>query len=186
MLDFNINVEFSPELSLSARDKVDRLVVTSCAVHLFEDNRIWSAFDEMCYNDLNSNDYGFGVLDLEIGIAGYSGTAYPKVYTKCFELRTDNGLLIKPMKIYNNTSESKVNQRGETIVGIRYYFKSEQEIKLLLACSRLMFECFFALDKPRNTYAVMCQLQKANGNWSAECANTFHPQYAKNIKHLID
>ena len=186
MLDFNISMEFRPDISVSPQDKVDRLVITSCAVHLFDDNRIWSAFDETCYNDLNNNDYGFGVLDLEIGIAGYSGTAYPKVYTKCFELRTDNGLLIKPMKYTNNYSESKVNQRGETVIGLRYYFKKEQEIELLCSCERLMFECFFALDKPRNTYAAMCQLEKKDGIWTAEYANTFRPSYAGNIKYLID
>ena len=186
MLDFNISMEFKPDISISAHDKVDRLVVTSCAVHLFDDNRIWSAFEEMCYNNLNRNDYGLGVLDLEIGIGGYTGTAYPKVYTKCFDLRTDNGLLIKPMKFTNHYSESKVNQRGETVIGLRYYFREERETELLCNCTRLMFECFFAFDKPRNTYAVMCQLEKKDGVWHAEYANTFHPSYAGNIKNLID
>lgn len=186
MLDFNISMEFRPDISVAAHDKIDRLIVTSCAVHLFDDNRIWSAFDEMCYNNLNRNDYGFGVLDLELGLAGYTGTAYPKVYTKCFDLRTDNGLRIKPMKLTNYHSESKVNQRGETVIGLRYYFREEREIKLLCDCKQLMFECFFALDKPRNTYAVMCQLEKKDDVWSAEYANTFHPSYAGNIKHLVD
>ena len=186
MLDFNVNMQFNPEVSVHTQGKVDRLVVTSCAVHLFSDNRIWSAFDETCYNLLNRGFFGLGELDLEIGFAGYTGTAYPQVYTKCFDLRTDNGLRIRPMKETNKTSGSKINQRGETIIGMRYYFEDKREIELLCACERLMFECFFALEKPQNTYGVMCQLQKKDGIWLAEYANTFRPPYAKNITYLID
>lgn len=186
MMDFNVNLEFSPDFSLPVKDKVDRIVVASCAVHLFSNNRLWSAFDELCYDALNSNDFGLGVLDLEIGLAGYTGSAYPKVYTKCFDLRTDNGLLIKPMKYSNIPHASKVNQRGETIISIRYYFRNEDEISKLCRCERLMFEFYIALDDPKNTYAMMCQLCKQGDTWSAEYANTFRPQYADNIKHLMD
>ena len=186
MLDFNINLEFKPDFPISTKGNVDRLVITSCAIHLFSDDRIWSAFEEQTFNRLNTNDYGFGVVDFEIGFSGYSGVAYPQVYTKCFDLRTDNGLRIMPMKYRNTPSESKVNQRDETVIGIRYYFKKEEEIEQFVSCDRLMFECFFALDKPKNTYALMCQLKKDNSVWHAEYANTFRPDYAKNIKHLID
>ena len=186
MLDFNVNLEFKPDFPVSTKGNVDRLVITSCAIHMFSDDRIWSAFEEQTFNRLNSNDYGFGVLDIEIGFSGYSGAAYPQVYTKCFDLRTDNGLRIMPMKYRNTPSESKVSQRGETVIGIRYYFKSEEEITQIATSNRLMLECFFALKDPKNTYTLMCQLKKEDGCWQAEFANTYRPSYAKNIKGLID
>lgn len=186
MLDFNINLQFKPEFPASVKGKIDRLTITSCSIHMFSDNRIWSAFEEQTFNRLNSNDYGLGVIDVEIGFSGYSGTAYPQVYTKCFDLRTDNGLQIKPMKSHNIPSESKVSQRGETVIGIRYFFKREEEIEKLSTCNRLMLECFIALKEEKNTYALMCQLKKEDGTWHAEFANTYRPAYAKNIKGLID
>ncbi len=186
MLDFNINVELKPDFPTSAKGKVDRLVITSCAIHLFSDDRIWSGFDEETYNTLNRNDCGLGVLDVEVGFAGYTGAAYPKVYTKCFVLRTDSNWRIKPMKFTNEISGSKINQRGKTVIGIRYYFKNEEEIEQLITCGRLMFECFFALNKPKNVYGLMCQLRKGESGWEAECANTYHPPHAKNIKNMID
>lgn len=186
LMDFNINLQFPFAASMPSKGDVDRLVVSSCAIHLFSDDRIWSGFDEETYNALNRNDWGLGVLDLEIGFSGYTGTAYPKVYTKCFVLRTDNNWRIKPMKFSNETSESKVNQRGETIIGIRYYFREDREIEQLLSCERLMFECFFALDNPKKVYGLMCQLRKSESGWEAECANTYRPSHAKNIKGLMD
>lgn len=185
MLDLNISLEVNPTLTNMAPG-TDRLLLTSCAIHSFEDNRIWSAFDEMCYNDLNHNNHDLGLIDFEIGFSGYSGKSYPEVYTKCFALRTDNHLLIKPMKFENNKSHSKINHRGETVIGIRYYLRSEEEIQKLQSCNRLMFESFFALDKPQNTYALMCQLSKKDHGWEIECANTYRNKDNENIKWLID
>lgn len=186
MLDFNISMELNPDLSLLPKAKDDQLVITSCAVHLFSDNRIWSGFDEMCFSDLNHNNYGMGVVDFEVGFTGYTGTPYPKVYTKCFALRTDNDLRIKPMKFSNKTCESKINQRGETVIGIRYYFMNEREIELLQSCKRLMFESFFALGDHRKTYAFMCQLCKDGDGWKAEYANTYRNTGNESIKSMID
>ena len=186
MLDFNINLEFNPEPALIPKGRDDCLVITSCAVHLFSDNRIWSGFDEMCFSDLNYNNYNLGAIDFEIGFAGYTGTPYPKVYTKCFALRTDNGLWIKPMKFDNHTCESKINHRGETVIGIRYYFKDEREIELLQNSKRLMFESYFALGNHRKAYAFMCQLCKEENGWKAEYANTYRNTGNDSIKNMID
>lgn len=186
MLDFNVSVQFEPHFQQLVKDKIDRLVVSSCAVHMFSDNRLWSGFDEMTFSSLNENDYGLGVLDIEIGLVGYTGKSYPKFYTKCFLLHTDNNLKIKPMKYRNDASESKVNQRGETVIGIRYFFTNDQEIQLLSSCDRMLFELFIALDKPKNVYGIACQLKKGEDEWSAEYANTFHLDYADNIKCLYD
>lgn len=185
MRDLNITIEIHPNLE-NMVPGTDRLFLTSCAIHSFGDKRIWSAFDDMCYNDLNYNNHDFGFIDFEIGFSGYSGKPYPEVYTKCFALRTDNHLWIKPKKFENNKSHSKINHRGETVIGIRYYLRSEEEIQKLQTCGRLMFESFFALDKPQNTYAFMCQLRKNDEDWEVEAANTYRCKDNENIKWLVD
>ena len=186
MLDFNVGFEFNPDFKVTSKGNVDSLVITSCAIHMSSnDDRMYSDFEDQTYNELNSPS-GKGFVDIEIGFAGYSGKSYPSVYTKCFMLYTDNCKLIKPMKMTNNTSESKINQRGETVIGIRYYFRTREEINSLLTCKNILFECFFAFEKTKNTYGVMCQLQKQDGKWNAKYANTYRPKYAKDIVHLID
>ena len=92
--------------------------------------------------------------------------------------------MIKPIKLENNISESKVNQRGETVIGFRYYFRNEEELKKLGSAEKLMFDTFFALELPTNTYALACQLRKENDHWIADYANTYRAN--KNIKGLID
>ena len=187
MLDFNISLEFKPDVKFVSKENVDALVITSCAMHMFPtDDRMYSDFEEQTYNELNNSANNLGFVDIEIGFAGYTGTPYPKVYTKCFMLYTDNYQMIKPMKMVDNSSESKINHRGETVIGIRYYFRTKDEIDNLLHCNRILFECFFALGKSKNTYGLMCQLQKENDVWNAKYANTYRPCYASNIKHLLD
>lgn len=184
---FDIEFEFSPTFISKTDKKIDEIIVSSCKVHYFSDNRLWSSFDELSYNDLNNNDYGFGVLDFEIGFTGYKGTAYPKVYTKCFRLLTDRKTLIKPMKFSNVSSLSKINLKGELVMGIRYYFRTEKEMKELLDCKQILIESFFALGKKTNTYAFACQMHKDNNDeWCCSYANTYRIKRKSNIKYLID
>ena len=186
MLHFNINLELQPDFSAKTKDSVDRLTITSCAIRIYSEDLMWSAFEEETFNAENNNDWGLGQMDIEVGFAGYTGASYPKVYTKCFALRTDNGLRIKPMKSSNRPSQSKISQRGETVIGIRYYFRSEKEIEWLKSSKRIRFECFFALKNKKNTYALMCQMKRDGDEWKAEIANTYRPSYVKNIGNLID
>ena len=47
MLDFNISLEFNPDINVISKGKVDALVITSCAIHMFpNDNRMYSDFDD--------------------------------------------------------------------------------------------------------------------------------------------
>ncbi len=187
MLDFNVSLEFNPDIKVVTKSDIDALIITSCAIHISaNDDRMYSDFDDQTFNKLNCATDDLGFIDFEIGFAGYSGKPYPKVYTKCFMLYTDNFQLIKPMKMNNHTSESKINQRGETVIGIRYYFKTRDEIQKIISCNNLLFDGFLALGKPQNTYAFVCQLQKKEEIWTAKYANTYRPHYAKNIKGLID
>lgn len=166
--------------------KVDGLKIESCIVHYLADDRLWSQFDEMIYNRQNRNDFGFGALDIEIGLSGFKRKSYPEVYTKCFLLRTDNDLLIRPMKTTNNKSLSKINKQGELAIGIRYYFQSDEEVKKLTASKQIMFEFFAALGNSRNTYAFMCQLAKCEESWEIQMANTYRLRDKDNIKTLMD
>ena len=184
---FDIGFEFSPTFMTKDDKKIDELIISSCAIHYFSDNRLWSAFDDLSYNCMNRNDYGFGVLDFEIGFSRYKGTAYPKVYTKCFRLLTDERTLIKPMKFTNETSLSKINQKGELVIGIRYYFRSKEEVENLLDCRQILFESFFALGSKTNTYAFACQMcRNESEEWACEYANTYRMKRKANIKWLID
>lgn len=187
MLDINFNTEFKPEVKLQTKGSVDALVISSCAVHMYpNDDRMVSDFDDLCYNELNNPTKNYGMVDFEIGLNGYSGSAYPQVFTKCFSLHTDDFLLIKPLKLFNNCSESKINERGEMVIGIRYYFKNKDEVVRLSNCKRFLFESFFALEKPKNVYAIMCQFEKVDNVWKIKYANTYRPRHARNIKDLID
>lgn len=184
---FDIGFEFSPTFIPKENKKIDELVISSCAIHYFSDNRLWSSFDELSYNCLNRNDYGLGVLDFEIGFTGYKGIAYPKVYTKCFRLLTDKKTLIKPMKYTNEASLSKINQKGELVIGTRYYFRTEEEVKKLLKCKQILFESFFALEKKTNTYGFACQMHRDDNNaWKCEYANTYRMRKKDNIASLMD
>lgn len=184
---FDIGFEFSPNFIPSGDKKIDELVVSSCAIHYFSDNRLWSVFDEESYSYLNHNNYGLGVMDFEIGFTGYNGPAYPKVYTKCFRLLTEENELIKPMKVTNESSLSKINQKGELVIGIRYYFRTEEEVEKLLRCKQMLIETFFALEKKTNTYGMACQLHRDNNdNWECEYANTYRMKKKENITFLMD
>lgn len=184
MLD--INFEFSPTFIMKNNNKIDELVITSCKIHQFSNERLWSGFEEETFHCLNS-DSGYGVLDFEIGFTGYKGQPYPKIYTKCFRLLTNDKLLIKPMKTTNYCSSSKVNNNGEMIIPIRYWFTNESQIEKIVACKQILIESFFALDYPRNTYAFAIQMEKdENGNWQCEMANTYRRKKYENIKKLLD
>jgi hypothetical protein len=187
MLDFNVSLELKPEINMAYKGNIDALVITSCAMHMFaNDDRMYSDLEAQTFNVLNYCADRFTFLDIEVGLTGYSGKPYPKLYTKCFTLFSDNYQLIKPMKMDDKTSETKINQRGETVFGIRYHFRSEEEMIKLTQCTKLLLECFFALEKPNNTYGLMCQLEKVDGKWTIKYANTYKPSYARNIKNLFD
>ena len=185
MLD--INLDFTPKFTIQRKCKVDVLTISSCAVHYFAAGRLWSQFDESSYCYLNSNDTGCGVIDIEIGFMGYTGQPYPKLYTKCFRLLTEDKTLIKPLKTSNETFASKVNSNGELIVSLRYHFHDEDEINSLINCKKLLIESFVAFDKPTNTYGFAIQLERdEDDKWVSKMANTYRIRKKDNIKYLMD
>ncbi len=188
MLDSQFTL-FSIEASSHAKAEAhsNALLFKACNVYIFGEGRIYSEFEEMTFDTLNSNDYGCGTLEIEFVFTNrVTQEPYPNFYTKCFVIRTDTKSFIKPMKTKNTKCRSKIDQNGDLVLGIRYYFRNEEEIKLIQNCSALLVEGFIALKKPQNVFGIMCQLKKQEATWQISSAYTYRPEYARNIKQLID
>ena len=188
MLDVNLSKLFSIEATLpentNSLSKV--LLLKACKVYIFDNGRIYSEFEDQTFNMLNHNN-GYGAMDIEFVIENnIVREGYPKFYTKCFVMRTDTYFFLKPMKFSNSTSCSKINQNGEIVIGIRYFFRSKTEIEKIINCKNLLVEGFIALGKSTNVFGLMCQLKKGKKSWKITSAYTYKPKYAKNIKCLID
>lgn len=188
MLDANINKVFSIETSLPEKTKnvSKALLLRACNVYIFDNGRIYSEFEEQTFDMLNDN-YGCGALDIEFILENdIVRESYPHFYTKCFVMRTDTDAIIKPVKFRNESNSSKINQYGELVIGIRYFFRDKSEIEKIISCKSLLVEGFIALGKVSNVFGVMCQLAKSENGWEIVSAYTYKPKYAKNIKNLID
>jgi len=179
----------SIEAALPFRAEVcnNALLLKACNIYLFSEGRMFSEFDEMTFSRLNRNDYGFGTLEIEFVFANrVTKEAYPDFYTKCFVVKADTGKFIRTMKYKNDKYCSKVNQDGDLVIGIRYFFVNEDEINHIQECNALLVEGFIAFGKPQNVYGLMYQLQKEESGWQISSAYTYKPKYASNIKTLID
>lgn len=188
MLDVNFSKLLSIEATLpkntNSSSKV--LLLKECKVYIFDNGRIYSEFEDQTFNMLNDN-HGYGAMDIEFVMENnIVREGYPKFYTKCFVLRTDTCFFLKPMKLNNSTSCSKINQNGEIVIGIRYFFINEDEIEKMINCKGLLVEGFIGLGKSTNVFGLMCQLKKEKKGWKIASAYTYKPKYAKNIKYLID
>lgn len=188
MLDANIDKIFSIEASvLSKAESISKvLLLRACNIYIFSNGRIYSELEEQTFNMLNANN-GFGALDIEFVFENnIVNKSYPQFYTKCFVVRTDTDARIKPMNFANSPSSSKINQNGELVIGIRYFFKDEMEIEKIVNCKSLLVEGFIAIGKPTNVFGIMCQLRKKEKHWKISSAYTYKPKYARNIRYLID
>lgn len=188
MLDTNIDKLFPIEVVLPDNKDVlpKGLLLRACKVYILDQNRIYSDFEDQTFDMLNYNN-GYGAIDIEFALDNnIVREGYPKFYTKCFVIRTDTGFFIKPMKFRNTPSCSKINQRGELVIGIRYYFRDDSEIEKIINCKSFLVEGFIALGKCTNVFGIMCQLIRRKNNWEITSAYTYKPQGAKNIKYLID
>lgn len=188
MLDINIDKIFSIEASLpnKVKRKPKVLLLRACNMYIFSEDRIYSELEAQTF-DLLNDSIGYGMLDIEFVFENnIESEVYPQFYTKCFVIRTDTELKIKPMKMTNFANASKINQNGELVIGIRYYFRDKEEIEKIITSENLLVEGFVALGKPTNTYGVMCQLQKKKKHWKISDAYTYRPKGCRNIKHLMD
>ncbi len=188
MLDSKVTLfSFSASAPAIMPKESHALILRSCNIYAFSAGRIFSELDELTFDSLNCNDYNCGTLELELIISnGSLKEAYPDFYTKCVVIRTNTNFRIKPMKTRNQPHYSKVNQDGDLVIGIRYYFKCESEIQQIKNCTSLLIEGFIALESPKNVFGIMCQLEKENNSWNISSSYTYKPKYAKNIKDLFD
>ena len=190
MLDITNNITLfaaKTEIDVDVEKQPQALLIRGCNIYIFSAKRVYSEFDEMTFDSLNANNYNCGALEVEFTfLNNITKNAYPEFYTKCFVVRTDNGVCIKPMKVRNNRCASKINPKGELVTGIRYYFQNEKEIKSIQDCNRFMIEGFIALDNPKNVFGVMCQLERKGKEWEIVQAYTYKPDNAKSIKYLMD
>lgn len=188
MLDANIDKLFSIETQLPNQTNCSSkvLLLRACNVYILEDNRIYSELEEQTFDPLNKNS-GCGILDIEFAFENnIVSESYPEFYTKCFVIRTDTKVIIKPMKSTNYPHYSKINPNGELVVGIRYFFNDKRDKEKIMSCKSILVEGFIALGNVKNVFGIMCQLQKNESGWGITTANTYQPKYAKNIKYLID
>ena len=188
MLDTNVDKILSIEVAVPEKVENKRriLLLRACKVYVFGNGRIYSELEEQTFDYLNSNE-GYGVLDIEFVFENnVTSKNYPTFCTKCFAMRTDTNIVIKPMKSLNKFCNSKINQNGELVVGIRYFFRNERDIERIKSSKSLLVEGFIALEKTINVYGVMCQMQRTGKNWKIVSAYTYKPLYARNIKNLID
>ena len=188
MLDANVEKFITIEATIpnNKEPKTKALIVKECVIDAFGNGHIYSQFEEMTFDVLNSNE-GLGSIDIQFTFMNnVTKEAYPEFYTKCFVINTDTRLHIKPMKYKNSPICSKINKDGNLCVGIRYYFGNEKEIDKLRKCNEIMVEGFIAIGNKKTVYGIMCQMKKCEGVWKIISANTYKPKYADRIDNLID
>ena len=186
MLDANIKLlAIEASVPEKTEDISEVLLIKERQIYVFDDTRIYSELDESTFSDQNSNN-GYGMLKAEFVVSNnVVRESYPEFYTKCFVIRTDTGARIKPMKMSDRPTCSKINQKGELVIGIRYFFRNKEEIKYLAECKSILVEGFIALGNVKNVFGIMCQLKK-DEKWEISSAYTYKPRNAKNIKNLMD
>lgn len=188
MLDSSISlINIQTKASNQQKNTDKQLLLIGCNVYGYNKYRVYSEMDEATINMLNRNDYSSGTLEIELVIKnGVTKEMYPDYYTKCIVIRTDTGLLIKPMKFSNNRVCSKIDHEGNLIVSVGYYFRSEEQLNAIKECKLMLVEGFIALHSPKNVYGIKCQIRKDKNDWVFDHSHTYKPKHAKNIKHLID
>lgn len=149
------------------------LVLSGCNSILFPEKIVYSELDDLNFSFLNSNDYGFGYINIEFCFENNLKEPYVDFYSACFSIRTDNEIVIKINGNPKAKSFSKINKDNKLVLGISYYFISEIEREKILNCSIFCIEGFVSLNTKNNIYGIMCRMIKKDGDWSIKDANTY-------------
>lgn len=182
MLDNKMTLFHVQLANKSVKNKA--LVLAGCAAYLHANKIVYSELDELNFSDINRNDYGLGFMDVEFYFEDSFDDPYFKFCTRCFSIRTDNGVRIKLNGYPDNQYYSKVNKNNKVVVGIRYYFQLEEEIKYFESCNTFCIEGFIAIGKKKNVYGIMCRLNKMEDQWSVIDCNTYKIYNNRNITSL--
>ena len=183
MLDSNITLLKTEIKNIDVRN--ESLLLSGCNVKLHKNEEIYSEFDELNFSYLNSNDYGCWNMEIELCFENNFKNPYQEFYARCFTIRTDNGIRIKINGDNSDKTYSKVNKDNKFVIGIGYFFSSEEEKEKILNCKLLCLEGFVALQKKKNVYGIMCRLCKDNDLWEVMDANTYRISKGISILNLF-
>lgn len=164
---FNVQL---PQLEV----KNNALVLSGCNSNISTDKKIYSELDELNFICLNSNN-GYGYIEIELCFDNNLKNPYIPVFGRCFTIRTNNGVLIKLNgPLYDRVERyfSKVSRENKFVIGICYFFSSEEEKESIIKCNYFCIEGFIALRKKRQVYGVMCRLNRIENDWKMIDANT--------------
>ena len=162
--------------------KNNTLILNGCNAYLNEkkESIIYSELEEMSYVYLNSNDYE-NYIQIEFSFCNNQSSSYQKYWARCFSIRTDNGVKIKINGIkYNYNTITKVNKRGDIVLGIVMFLKKDI-YEALLEAKVILIEGFIALNRKCNTYGVAVELIKKRNKFKVIFANTFKYKKYDNI-----
>lgn len=188
MFDGKITIFDIQNLQVGKSEKLrtERLVLDSCKAIIYD--KTYSEFDELSFANLNHNDYGFGYVEYEFGFKESFSNPYMRFYIACFALRMNLlGYPIKlniighkkgePKYLYPN-NYTKVNKYGNMALGIRFFFRNEEEKNAIFHSEEICIEGNISLDSKRNVYDIMCRIVKKDDNWIMEDAYTYrsHPK----------
>ena len=175
MLDSTVNL-FNVSVSPVEKKSNKTLILSGCRVVLAEES-IYSEIEEFNFYLLNSNDYGFGLMSLEMFFEG-DICDYSSFYIKCVTLRINGKPIFKidkgPVASRSlNKYYTKITKDGTMALGVDYFFRTEEERQAILNCNSLCFEGFMALKNKLNVYSFVCKAQKSGSEWSLLEGNTY-------------
>lgn len=178
------NVSFPNENT----NKSKALILSGCRVDLIQ-KVPYSEFDELNFYFLNNNDFGFGITNIELSFENNFIDPYFIFYIQCVTIRSDNGVLCKinknaipkRLKLGNYT---KITKEGKIALGLKYYFRTQEEVEALINCNAFCIEGFLALKQKTNVYGFMVQIVKYDDEWVMEAGNTYRIHKHSSIEHL--
>lgn len=166
--------------------KQEHFILSDCKVS-FDSKVPFSEIDELNFCLLNNNQ-GYGHILIELSLEMIKNP-YTLFYLGCLSLRTDKGVVIKidrpsSFKEFVSENYSKVNKDGNLVLGIEYFFRSDDEKMKFMTCNSLCFDGYFALKRKKSAYGFVCRLDRNNANWCFAEGNTYRIYKYTNIQHL--
>ncbi len=185
---FDVNIEPSDN---KLNSKANRLVFNSCRAIVFDST--YSELNEPTFAHLNENE-GFGYIEYEFTFLEGFKNPYMKFYVSCFALRMNRlGYPIKlnpprvqgKERLLNPESYTKVNQNGNLSLGVRFFFRNEEEREAILNSEELCIEGSISFGNKRNVYDIMCRIIKTDNDWKLDEAYTYRTHPKTHIYSLI-
>lgn len=188
MLDIKVTTcqLFDVNLANSNTSQNNALILSGCKVKL---NAVpYSELDELTYYYLNNNDFGYGIIKIELNFENTFINPYFDFYIQCVSIRADNKTICKidknPSSISNKHNYTKLNKWNKLSLGVRYNFRSIDERDDILNCSSFCIEGFVALKNKTSVYGFMCHVQKIDNEWYLIDGNTYKPYKNVHINSL--